>query len=357
MHLKYLATAPSKDKDGGTAPVVKRGLSTLLTVVAALFIAWLGWVVLRWGVIDATWNATTAAECTPGGACWAVLRARYHLILFGLYPVVEQWRPATACALVILAVALLQWPRLWRSAVLLWSAVLVAAAFVVLMHGGILGLPAVSTDRWGGFALTLFLYLVGILLGFPTGVVLALMRRSKNRQLAYATGFVVDAVRTLPMVMILFSVGVLAPMLAPGWLSGDKLWRVAIAFAFVYGCYQSEIVRAGLQAIPRQQEEAAKALALSRYLRLRLVLLPQGLTNGLPATVNLLVATFKETSIVAIIGFFDFTASAQAAYGNADWVNAYLEVYLFIGAVYFACASVIGWLGSTLEHRLREARA
>jgi len=156
------------------------------------------------------------------------------------------------------------------------------------------------------------------------------------------------------MVMILFTVGVLAPLLIPGMFSGDKLWRVAIAFAFVYGCYQSEIVRAGLQAIPRQQEEAAKALALSKYLRLRLVLLPQALTNGLPATINLLVATFKETSIVAIIGFFDFTASAQTAYGNAEWANAYLEVYLFVGATYFLCATGLGWLGSRLERRLRE---
>jgi general L-amino acid transport system permease protein len=145
-------------------------------------------------------------------------------------------------------------------------------------------------------------------------------------------------------------------MLFPGALSGDKLWRVALAFAFVYGCYQSEIVRAGLQAIPPTQEEAAKALALGPWLRLRLVMLPQGLANGLPASINLLVATFKETSIVAIIGFFDFTASAQAAYGTAQWTNAYVEVYLFIGAVYFSCASAIAWLGHRLEYRLRAAR-
>ena len=224
------------------------------------------------------------------------------------------------------------------------------------MYGGVPGAPFVSTDRWGGLALTLFLYLIGIVTGLPCGVALALMRRSRHRALATSAAFVVDTVRTLPMVMILFTVGVLAPMVFPGGLAGDKLWRVAIAFGFAFGCYQSEIVRAGLQAIAVGQGEAAKALALSPYQRMRLVLLPQALTNGLPATVNLLVATFKETSIVAIIGYFDFAASAQAAYGNADWGGAYFEVYLFVAAVYFGFASIIGWLGHRIERRLRVDR-
>lgn len=331
-------------------------LSRLATFLAAAVLAWLAWLLIKWAFIDATWSAASANECAPGGACWAVLRARYHIILFGLYPYEEHWRPALACILVIAVVAVLQWSRLWRLTTLAWSAAAVAIGFVLLMRGGF-GLSYVSTDRWGGFALTLFLYLVGVLLGFPLGIGLALMRRSSNPIVSSTTAFVVDAVRTLPMVMILFTVGVLAPIVIPGTFSGDKLWRVAIAFAFVYACYQSEIVRAGMQAIPRQQEEAAKAIALNKYLRLRLVLLPQALSNGLPATVNLLVATFKETSIVAIIGFFDFTASAQTAYGNAEWANAYLEVYLFVGLAYFACATALGWLGGRLERRLLKGRS
>lgn len=332
-------------------------LSRLATLTAMVVLAWLGWMTFKWAVVDATWSASSANQCVSGGACWAVLKARYRIIMFGLYPFEEHWRPAVACLLVIVAIAVLQWSRFWRLSTLAWSAALVAIGFVLLMRGGLLGLPYVSTDRWGGFALTLFLYVVGVLVGMPLGVGLALMRRSTNPFVSSVAAFVVDAVRTLPMVMILFTVGVLAPIVFPGSLSGDKLWRVAIAFAFVYGCYQSEIVRAGMQAIPRHQEEAAKALALTKYLRLRLVLLPQAMTNGLPATVNLLVATFKETSIVAIIGFFDFTASAQTAYGNADWANAYLEVYLFVGLAYFSCATGFAWLGGRLERRLREGRA
>jgi general L-amino acid transport system permease protein len=336
---------------------VRRVLSAVATGTAIVLAAWVAWVLLRWAVLDATWRASSSAECNPQGACWAVIGARGRLVMFGLYPMKEEWRAALGCAVVVGSFVVLQWSALWQVRRISGVMGCAAVVFLVLMYGALPGMAWVPTDKWGGFALTLFLYLCAVVLGFPVGIGLALLRRSQSPAIAWVAGFVVDSVRTLPMVMVLFTVGVLTPMLFPGAPSGDKLWRVALAFAFVYGCYQSEIVRAGLQAVAHGQEEAAKALALSPYLRLRLVMLPQGLTNGLPASVNLLVATFKETSIVAIIGFFDFTASAQAAYGTAAWANAYVEVYLFIGAVYFACATAIGWLGHRLEQRLGAARA
>jgi general L-amino acid transport system permease protein len=322
-------------------------------VIGALISGWLALWVLNWGVLNATWNAASYSECTGGGACWAVIKDRYGLIMFGLYPFEERWRPTLACVLVVLVAILFQWPRLWRARTVAAAALTVGTVFLVLMYGGIFGLRFVPTDMWGGFALTLFIYSVGILVGMPGGICLAIMRRSKNRLVATPAAFIVDAIRTLPNVMILFSVAVLVPMLFPNWLMGDKLWRVALAFSLSYGCYQSEIVRAGLQAIPNAQEEAGIALAFSKYQRIRLILLPQAIKNGLPATVNLLVMSFKETSIVAIIGFFDFTASAQSAYGNAEWANAYIEVYLFIGCVYFLVASSMSWLGRRIEKRTR----
>jgi general L-amino acid transport system permease protein len=334
-------------------PIVKTVASLAATLIAILAAAWLGWLLLRWAILDATWNANSYADCAPGGACWAVLRARYGLIFFGLFPAQEHSRPAAACAIVIATVMLFQWPRLWRLDVIGAAIVAVAILFLILMYGGLFGASFVSTERWGGFALTLYLYFFGVIVGAPFGVCLALLRRSRHSAVAGIAAFVVDTARSLPMVMVLFTVGVLAPMVLPESLIGDKLWRVALAFAFVYGCYQSEIVRAGLQAVTATQEEAAVALALSPYWRMRLILLPQAITHGLPATINLLVATFKETSIVSIIGFFDFTASAQAAYGNADWANAYVEVYLFIGAIYFLCANAIAWMGGRVERRKR----
>jgi general L-amino acid transport system permease protein len=316
-----------------------------------MLLALLAWKISQWALLDATWRGASAKDCGDGGACWAVIGARYRLILFGLYPIEEQWRAALACLFVVATVLLFQWPPLWRAGTLALGVGLTSVVFLALMYGGVFGLSLVPTDRWGGLALTIYLYVCGIVIGLPLGVALALLRRSQHSAVSASTAFVVDAVRTLPMVTILFSIAVLAPMAFPDWLLGDKLWRVALAFAFVYACYQSEIVRAGLQAIPFSQQETASALGLTAYHRMRLILLPQAIANGLPATINLLVATFKETSIVAIIGFFDFTASAEAAYGNAEWANAYVEVYLFIGATYFLCASGIAWLGRRVEMR------
>lgn len=326
------------------------------TLVALLLMGWVAWQLIQWGVVNASWNATSAAQCEPGGACWAVIRARYRLLFFGLYPIEEQWRTAAACFIALGTVGLTAWTRLWSVRRL--SLLLIGAAGLILLslRGGVPGLPFVPTDKWGGLSLTVFLYVYGVLLGFPLGVGLALLRINQSKALANTAAFIIDTVRTLPMVMVLFTVGVLMPLVMPDWMAGDKLWRVTLAFAFVFACYQSEIVRAGFQSIPRTQEEAAKALALSPYLRVRLVLLPQGLMNGLPATVNLLVATFKETSIVAIIGFFDFTAAAQAAYGTAEWTNAYLEVYFVVAAFYFVCASAVGWLGHRVERMLGASR-
>ncbi|MGA0569518.1 amino acid ABC transporter permease [Variovorax sp. VNK109] len=345
------------------APIESRAMTALGkhlrigTVAAVMLLAWVAWNLIQWGVVNASWSVTSASQCNPDGACWAVIRARYHLLFFGLYPIEEQWRAALACVAALGAIGLTAWPRLWHMRTVGLLFLCTAGLIYALLRGGVPSvMPYVPTDKWGGFALTIFLYVFGVVLGFPIGVALALLRRHRSRAVSGVTAFVVDTMRTLPMVMVLFTVGVLVPMVAPEWLTGDKLWRVTLAFAFVYGCYQSEIVRAGLQSIPRTQEDAAKALALSPYLRLRLVLLPQGLTNGLPATVNLLVATFKETSIVAIIGFFDFTAASQAAYGNADWTNAYLEVYLVVAMCYFTCASAVGWLGHRVEKNLRQSR-
>jgi general L-amino acid transport system permease protein len=329
----------------------RRPASLLFTGAGALLLAFLAWKIGRWALLDATWTGASAKDCGENGACWAVLGARYRLILFGLYPIEEQWRAALACLIVVAAVLLFQWPRLWETGTLALGIGATSAVFLALMYGGVLGLTFVPTDRWGGLALTIYLFVCGVLIGLPLGVALALLRRSKRPAVSASTAFAVDAVRTLPMVTILFSIAVLAPVAFPDWLLGDKLWRVALAFAFAYACYQSEIVRAGLQAIPFSQEETASALGLGAYYRMRLILLPQAIANGLPATINLLVATFKETSIVAIIGFFDFTASAEAAYGNAEWANAYVEVYLFIGATYFLCASGIAWLGRRIEMR------
>lgn len=340
--------------------------SALLRTVRALFNGWtnslftlIGLAVLvaaavsivEWALLNAVWSATSDADCAAkgSGACWAVIRDRYRIIFFGLYPYEQQWRSAVACGIALSGICLSGLPTFWSVTRLpaLWAAVTVS--FIAFMHGGLFGLPVVATEQWGGLTLTVYLYASTVLLGFPLAVGLALLRRNRRGAAKHIAAILVDGIRTLPSISILFIVAVLAPFVLPSWALPDKLTRLVLAFALVFACYQAEVVRAGLQTIPIGQDEAARALGLRYPGRVWLVLLPQGLKNTLPSSVNLFLSTFKETSIVSVIGFFEFTASAQAAYGNAAWANAYLEVYLFVGLVYFLCTLGLASYGLWLE--------
>jgi general L-amino acid transport system permease protein len=334
-------------------------VNTLATLLGMVLFALVLAACFNWAVVSAVWVASSDAQCAArgAGACWAVIHAQYRLILFGLYPYEDQWRPACACVLALGAIGLSFAPMCWRARrlLLLWSVTL--CGFLILMHGGVLGLAVVSSERWGGFALTLFLYATAILLGFPCAVLLALMRRARSGWLRRPAALLVDGLRTLPTIAILFAVAVLAPFMLPPWLLGDKLTRLVVAFALIFACYEAEVLRAGLQGIPPGQDEAARALGVTYRPRVWLILLPQGVRNTFPSTVNLILSTFKETSVVAVIGFFDFTASAQAAYGNATWNNAYLEVYVFIGATYFVCTLALATVASWIERLLSRHKA
>jgi general L-amino acid transport system permease protein len=221
------------------------------------------------------------------------------------------------------------------------------------MRGGVLGLSDVTPDRWGGLALTLFIFAAVVLLGFPTAIVLALARQSKLPVISRMAAFAIDLTRSFPLLAILFAAAVILPFALPNWLQGDKLYRVIYAFAFFFACYQAEIVRGGLQSIPPGQDEAAKALGLTYVKRVTLILLPQAFRNALPATINQIVITFKETSVVVIIGFFEVMASGNAAFGSGEWTHAYVEVYVFVALIYFVFVFTLSRYGAFLERRMR----
>jgi general L-amino acid transport system permease protein len=310
--------------------------------------------VVEWTLTQAVWSSDNAAACTPeAGACWAVIDARHRLIFFGLYPFEEHWRSALACLAIVLISVLSCIPAFWTPKRLAWLWVGGFAVFYILMRGGIFGLSDVTTDRWGGLALTLFIFASVILLGFPISILLALARQSQLNGVRRVATFFIDLTRSFPLLTILFAAAVILPFALPDWLQGDKLYRVIIAFAFFFACYQAEVIRGGLQAIPAGQEEAAKALGLSYIYRVTLIQLPQAFRNALPATINQVVITFKETSVVVIIGFFEVMASGNAAFGSGEWTHAYVEVYVFVALIYFVFVFSLSRYGAYLERRMR----
>ncbi|MCW6512602.1 amino acid ABC transporter permease [Lichenifustis flavocetrariae] len=321
-------------------------LAVMVTVV---------WTILDWALLTAVFDPSRGAQAclTPGaGACWSVIAARWRIILFGLYPYDEQWRSALACLTVVAITVLSCIPAFWtaRRLPLVWVAG--TGLFYLLLKGGILGLPYEGEEVWGGLVLTLFIFVSTCLIGFPLAIGLALLRRSELPWISKTTGIIIDGVRSLPLISILFTFAIVLPFALPQSLIGDKLYRVILGSALFFSAYQAEIVRGGLQGVPRGQEEASMALGISYWQRVSRIMLPQAMRNALPATINQFVITFKETSLVVIVGFFEILASGNAAYGTGEWRFAYVEVYVFIALIYFVFVFSLSRYGAFLERRM-----
>ncbi len=293
---------------------------------------------VRWLVTDAVFTGSSGQDCAGrDGACWIFVELRWEQILYGSYPASERWRVHLAGLIGVLlaaAIALPGDPRRRRvTALLLPPYAILAAALLV---GGVLGLPHVPTGSFGGLMLTLIVAAWTIATALPLGLLLALARRSDLKAIASMAGGFIDVLRGLPLVGLLFLAIVMFPLFAPPGLETDKLIRALIAFTLFESAMLAEIFRGGLQGVPKEQEEAAASLGLPRALSTWLVIVPQAVTIALPGIVNVCITIIKETTIVLIVGLFDFLGVLQAGLADPEWLNA-REVR---GTAYFVAAAV-----------------
>lgn len=359
--MSTLEIAPPSQLSNARKRFVKACFGTPTAALISVFVfALLFYIVgifLDWAVFRAVWSKDDVALCGEhSGACWSVVDARHRLILFGTYPYAEHWRSTLAAVAMVGTVLVSCVPAMWKAKRLavLWIAGF--AFYYLMMEGSLLGLPQVTTDGWGGLSLTLFLFASVVLLGMPMGLGLALMRRSEMPVVRWFAVFMIDTLRSLPLVTTLFTAAVVAPLFLPSWLEGDKIWRVIFAFALFFAAYQAEVFRGGFQAIPKGQFEAGKALGISYWSILGRIVLPQVFRHALPSTINMIVVTFKETAIVTIIGFFDILASGKTAFGTAQWAPYYIEVFLFVAAIYWVFIFSLGQYGEFLKGRMAIAK-
>lgn len=325
--------------------------NALISVLGVLLVATLLWKIISWALVGGVFGTTPQSCEAAVGACWSVLRARWRLILFGLYPFDMQWRSAAASLVAVLTICTACAPPMWTGRRMLATLAIGYGLVLLLLHGGLLGLAVVPSAAWGGLTLTLFIYLTVIAFGLPMAIGLALLRRSKYPAFRWLTGFIVDTTRSLPLLTILFSAGVIIPLMLPEMLQGNRLSRALVGFAFFFACYQSEVIRGGLQALPRGQEEAAKALGLGYWRTTGQILLMQAFRLVMPSTINQFVITFKETSLVVIVGLFDLMASAQTAYQTGEWSSFHTEIYFFVALIYFVFSFSLSRYGRFVERR------
>jgi len=330
--------------------------NTILTLIAVAFLAVTISPVVRWGLVDAVWNAPSSRACrAASGACWAFINEKLRFILFGTYPYEQQWRPLFAVVIFIAMIVASCDRRLWgRRLALVWVAGI--AVVGVLMWGGIFGLGYVANEFWGGLPLTLILAVIGMAFAFPLAILLALGRRSSLPAVRAVCVAYIELIRGVPLITLLFMASVMLPLFLPAGLTIDKLLRAQLAIILFAAAYLAEVIRGGLQAIPRGQLEAADALGLGYWQRTRLVVLPQAVAMVIPPLVNTFIGTFKDTTLVIIIGLFDLLGTVTAALNDANWRGTSVEAYVFVATIYFCFCFFMSRYSQMLERELNKGR-
>ena len=323
-------------------------ISSLFTL-ALLYLLWKGVPpIIDWAFLDAVWRPDAKACREAEGACWGFIAEKHRFILFGTYPYEQHWRPALASVILIglwVFSAIRVFWKWWLLLVWLFGLVIIGG----LMWGGAFGLPYVENERWGGLILTLLLSTFGVAFAFPLSILLALGRRSELPVIrALCVGYI-ELIRGVPLISVLFMASVMLPLFLPSGVTIDKMVRAQLAIVMFAAAYLAEVIRGGLQAIPKGQYDAAHALALPYWRRTGLIILPQALRISVPPLVNTFIALFKDTSLVLIIGLFDLLSTIKISLTEPAWNGFGIEAYVFAAVVYFAFCFAMSQYSKSFE--------
>ena len=370
--LSYLRRAPAERL---APPAARAGLfgwlranllsspaNIALTLVCILFIAWALPSLLQFFFIDAVWSGADREACLASptqphpGACWAFVRVWFSYFVYGFYPTGQRWRVDLFFLALAFGVAwLLRLSAPRRDLGALYFFVVLPVLSFLLLHGApYIGLAVVSTALWGGILVTIVVATIGIVFSLPFGILLALGRRSDKPVVRlFAIGFI-EFVRGVPLITVLFMASVMLPLFVPEQWAPDKLMRALIGVALFASAYMAEMVRGGLAAVPRGQYEASRALGLTYWRMMGLVILPQALRMTLPNIVNTFIGLFKDTTLVFVVGIFDLLRTIEAARADPKWAapNVAVTGYAFAALFYFVCCYGMSRYARSVETRL-----
>jgi general L-amino acid transport system permease protein len=269
------------------------------------------------------------------------VRVWFSYFVYGFYPINERWRVDLFFLALAFGVAWVSWltaPRRDIGAYYLFVA-LPLLSFVLLHGAPVLGLAVVPTSAWGGILVTVVVATIGMVFSLPFGILLALGRRSDLPIVKWLAVVFIEFVRGVPLITVLFMASVMLPLFVPEQWAPDKLIRALVGVALFASAYMAEVVRGGLAAVPRGQYEAARSLGLSYWRMIGLVILPQALRVTLPNIVNTFIGLFKDTTLVFVVGIFDFLRTIEAARADPKWAGPNISVtgYAFAALFYFVC--------------------
>ena len=331
---------------------------TVLTILGLLFLAWIVPPLYGFFLGNAVGPNGTVEQCRMenAGACWAYIAAEMEFFIYGFYDIPEHWRPNIVFALGALLFVPLLIPKVpfKRTNAVLFIVVYPIVSYF-LLAGGVFGLKPIPTEKWGGLLVTLIISVIGITLSFPLGVILALGRQSQLPIIKTVCVGFIELIRAVPLITILFMASIMLPLFMPQGMTVDKFLRAIVGVTLFTSAYMAEVVRGGLQAIPRGQYEAASALGLGYWKRMWFIILPQALKHVIPGIVNNFISLFKDTSLVYIVGMKDLLEAVKTKNDTAlEWQsgNTATTGYIFAAMVFWVFCFGMSRYSIYMERRL-----
>lgn len=323
--------------------------NSVITILIAFFLWKIIYPFFSWAFINSTWLPDTAPN--PDGAVWSVITANFKFIIFGFYPNELIWRPTVAMIMLVAMLVISRDRNRWNKR---FGYIWLAALFIMglLMKGGLFGLEPVESTQWGGMPLTLLLSVFGLTAAYPLGVALALGRQSKMPVIKSMCVVYIELIRGVPLISLLFMSSIIFPLFLPEGVTFNIIARAQIAIIMFTAAYIAEVVRGGLQGMPKGQFEAANSLGLNYFQTMRLIILPQALKIVIPPSVSILISGFKDTSLVVIIALYDILKTTQTALQDPKWMGFSAEAYIFLSLVYFICCFFMSNYSRRLEKEL-----
>ncbi|MDB4002083.1 amino acid ABC transporter permease [Oceanospirillaceae bacterium] len=306
---------------------------------------------INWLFLDATFVGTSRKDCAPDGACLAFIGERFNLFVYGFYPAELRWRVNLTAILLVVASAAVLWDKIPARKYMLWFALAYPLIAAWLLLGG-LGLESVSTHLFGGLMLTLTIGVTGIVCSLPLGILLALGRQSNLPIIKYFCIGFIEFIRGVPLITLLFVASTMLSYFLPPGSTFDLLLRVLIMVSLFASAYMAEVIRGGLQALPKGQLEAAESLGLNYGQSMRFIILPQALKVSIPGIVNTFIGLYKDSTLVIVIGLLDPLGIGRASVADSAWLGLSTEVYLFVAIFFFISCFGMSRYSLYLENKL-----
>ena len=312
---------------------------------------------LNWLFFDANFLGSTKEDCNGEGACWVFVRVWFNRFMYGMYPDSEQWRINLSFLILLSSIgAIFILPQTFKKYIVLFLLFIFPIIALNLISGGIFGLKLIKTGSWGGLSLTFIVSAFALIFCFPIGVFLALGRRSDLPAIKYSSIGFIELWRGVPLITVLFMSAVMFPMFLPDGTYMDKLMRVIIAITLFEAAYMAEVVRGGLQALPRGQYDAAKSLGMGYWRMHFLVIMPQALKLVIPGIANTFLALVKDTPLIFVVGLLELAGMIGLAKTNPKWLGMAAEGYVFAAFVFWIICFAMSRYSQNLEKKLSTER-